>query len=103
MTKEFIKETDSTVTKDKYYVTVEAVDYYEVKNEQHAMFLDKGKQATVGDYVQLFKEVYDVDAELKSISPYMEFKVPNPEPKGIRLLKVLRITKDFTYRPITKI
>ncbi|MFC4101252.1 hypothetical protein [Paenibacillus xanthanilyticus] len=103
MNKEFIKETDTTVTKDKYFVTVEAVGYYEVKNEQHELFLDKGKQATVGDYVRLIKEVFDVDAELKNISPHMEFKVTNPKPKGIRSIKMLRITKDYTYRPITKI
>ncbi|MBB3111004.1 hypothetical protein FHS18_003072 [Paenibacillus phyllosphaerae] len=103
MSKEFLNDDEAIVSKDKYYALVEATDYYEVKSEQIPLFLEKGKQPTVGDYIRLFKDHFRVDTEIKSFTPYMEFKVTNPQPKGLRNLKVLRLAKDFTYRPITKL
>lgn len=98
-----LKKETGLVSKDRYFVTVEVIGYYQVKNEQLPLLVEKGKQATVGDYIRLIKEQYDEETELINLSPYMEFRVRTPKPKGIRLFKVLRMVKDFTYNPVTKI
>jgi|GEM_PF-2523765 hypothetical protein len=94
---------ERSVVKDKFFVMVQTVDYYGKKVDQFDLLLDKGSVANVGDYIQLFKKHYNLDAELKNVSPYMEFKVISPQPKGIRQITVLRIARDYTYQPITKL
>ncbi|WP_127529392.1 hypothetical protein [Paenibacillus kobensis] len=94
---------ERSVVKDKFVVTVQTLDYYGMRVDQLELMLDRGLVANVGDYIQLFKKKYDVDAELKNVSPYMEFKIADPKPKGIRQITVLRTAKDLTYQPITKL
>ncbi|MCR2806889.1 hypothetical protein [Paenibacillus soyae] len=103
MDKDILQENNTLVSKDRFFVTIESIGYFEVKNEQLPLLVEKGKQATVGDYIRLIKEHYQEDAELTNITPYMEFRVKHPKPKGTRGFKVLRMTRDFTYRPVTKI
>ncbi|GFN33031.1 hypothetical protein [Paenibacillus xylaniclasticus] len=94
---------ERSVVKDKFFVTVQAIDYYGATVEQFEMLLDRGTTANVGDCIELFKKQYGLDTELKNVSPYMEFKVIEPQPKGIRQFTVLRIVKDYTYQPVTKL
>lgn len=88
---------------DRYFVTIEAIGYFGVKNEQLPLLVEKGKLPTVGGYTRLIKEQYKEDVELINITPQMEFRVRMPQPKGVRLFKVLRMMRDFTYKPITKV
>ncbi|MWC30634.1 hypothetical protein [Paenibacillus sp. MMS18-CY102] len=103
MNKDFMQEEPRSVVKDKYYITVQTLDYFGSRVDHIDLMVDRGSVANAGDYIQLFKQRYDVDAELKNVSPYMEFKVISPKPKGIRQITVIKIAKDFTYQPITKI
>jgi hypothetical protein len=93
---------DLIVSKDKYYVSVEITDYYGKKIQQIEILVERGMVPSIGDYIQLFKETYEVDVEIKDI-PTMEFRVKDVAPQGIRILRALRIIRDYTYTPITKL
>ncbi|EFM12236.1 hypothetical protein PaecuDRAFT_0916 [Paenibacillus curdlanolyticus YK9] len=103
MNREFMQDEERSVIKDRYFVSVQTLDYYGARVDHLEMLLNRGSVATAGDYIALFKKHYNVDAELKNVMPYMEFRVALPEPKGIRQITVLKIAKDITYQPITKI
>ncbi|MDD9265547.1 hypothetical protein ACFPES_00735 [Paenibacillus sp. GCM10023248] len=90
-------------TQDKYFLTVEITDYFGVRTEQLELFVDIGTKPTVGHYIDLFLRHYDLEVELKNIAPAMEFKILHPKPQGIRVLKAIRLSRDWTYKPITKL
>ncbi|WCF11552.1 hypothetical protein NDS46_31845 (plasmid) [Paenibacillus thiaminolyticus] len=93
---------EETVIKDKFLATIEVTDYYGIKTREVELIVDRGKLPTIGNYIDLFREKYELETEIKDI-PMMEFRVKNPEPKGIRMLRARRLVKDYTYTPVTKI
>lgn len=87
---------ETTILRDKYYATIQISDYYGSPNRQIQFEIERGKKPTIGTYVDLFREHFGVQVEIKDLS-VLEFKVINPAPKGIRFLQVIRLLPEYMY------
>lgn len=91
------------VTKDRYFVTVEVQGYYGSRLEQYMFSIARGNLPVVKDFIALFKEKLNLDTELKDLAPYMVFAPKEYQPKGVQFIRVVRVVKDYTFAPVTRI
>lgn len=89
-----IRSEEKLVVKDKYYATVQISDYYGSPNQQLQFEIERGKKPTIGTYVELFRDHFQLETQIKDLTA-LEFKVINPAPKGIRLLRVIRLLPQY--------
>lgn len=96
-------EDSKLVTKDKFIVSVKLHEYYGDKSAQYSILVDKGKNPSVGELQGMLETGLGFSMKLTALSPFIEYKPVNPESKGLRMATIFRISKDHTYKPITRI
>ncbi|RKN82124.1 hypothetical protein [Paenibacillus ginsengarvi] len=83
--------------KERYYSTVEYVDRYGKKSKEMHIYCELGKKPTIGDFIEAFKQE-GLDVEISDFIN-LTFKPKNPQTAPIIMVKVLRTTKDHTFKP----
>lgn len=84
----------------RYDISLEIKEVGGVKFENHSVILDAGKTPSVGDILNIVKDNYNVTCALKDFVPYIVLK---PEKDSFPIFRVMRVTQDLTYRPVTRI
>jgi hypothetical protein len=90
-------------SKDLFFISLEIKTRYEKRKEQKELKLPIGEVPTVKTISELILQEYQFETAIPhSLNP-ISFKPLNWEKTDIMEIVVIRVAKDYTYRPITKL